>query len=141
MARINPSRFALAHLCFVTQALEHAPSLGPLAPPLVAFPLPNADGTIHGMRVNLITKPLGPCSANARMVPLSLTIRPACGLPGDYSVPTDSDALLRLLRRSTDLSSTVLKRFEDELHRLPSARLLGVDLSDNALTDIGYFID
>ena len=93
------------------------------------------------MRVNLITKPLGPYSAQTRHVPLSLTIRPACGLPGDYQFPTDSESLMRLLRRSTDLSSTVLKRFEGELHKLTHARLLGVDLSDNALTDLGYFID
>ena len=94
-----------------------------------------------GMRVNLSTKLLDPSRPNARHVPLSLTIRPSCGLPGDYSCPTDSDALLRLLRRSTDLSASVLQRFEVDLHKLPQARLLGVDLADSALEDIGYFID
>lgn len=93
------------------------------------------------MRVNLITK----CSMQLRSahgtVPLSLTIRPACGLPGDYEFSTDSTELLRMLHRQTDLPASVLKRFEDSLFDSPSAKLLGVELSENVLTEIGYFVD
>jgi hypothetical protein len=35
----------------------------------------------------------------------------------------------------------VLQRFETELHKSSSARLLGVELSDRVLTQIGYYID
>ena len=70
-----------------------------------------------------------------------MTIRPACGLPGDYEYPTDSAALLKLLRQQTDLPATVLQRFEEGLRTPFGARLLGVDLSDAVLTNIGYFID
>jgi hypothetical protein len=93
------------------------------------------------MRVNLTTRPSDLSASNAGTIPLSLTIRPACGLPGDYECPTDSAALLRLLRRQTDLPDYVLQRFEENLRTALGARLLGVELSDTVLTDIGYFID
>ncbi len=93
------------------------------------------------MRVNLITQPLGASKPGAGSIPLSLTIKPACGLPGDYEFPTDSHTLLSLLRQQTDLPSTVIKRFEGDLSNSLRARLLGVELSENVLTRIGYFID
>jgi hypothetical protein len=93
------------------------------------------------MRVNLITQPSNRVDPGAGTIPLSLTIRPACGLPGDFEYPTDSAALLQLLRKQTDLPASVLQRFEEELRTRLGARLLGVDLSDSVLTDIGYFID
>ncbi|MGO9937011.1 MAG: hypothetical protein ACLPH3_05010 [Terracidiphilus sp.] len=93
------------------------------------------------MRVNLLTQPSDRFESGAGTIPLSLTIRPACGLPGDYEFPTDSAALLQLLRKQTDLPAYVLQRFEAELCARHAARLLGVNLSDSVLTDIGYFID
>jgi len=93
------------------------------------------------MRVNLITHPSGRPESGGETIPLSLTIRPACGLPGDYEFPIDSRSLLRLLRQQTDLSADVLQRFEKNLYATPGARLLGVELSERVLTDIGYFID
>jgi hypothetical protein len=93
------------------------------------------------MRVNLITQCSGFSDSGAGSIPLSLTIRPACGLPGDYEYPTDSAALLRLLRQQTDLSADALQRFEKSLRDPHGAKLLGVELSDTVLTKIGYFID
>jgi hypothetical protein len=48
---------------------------------------------------------------------------------------------LRLLRRQTDLPAYVLQNFEKDLETPFGAKLLGVDLNDTVLTDIGYFID
>jgi hypothetical protein len=93
------------------------------------------------MRVNLITQMSDRSESGAGTIPLSLTIRPACGLPGDYEFPTDSASLLQLLRQQTDLPSSVLERFERTMRTPLGARLLGVDLSDTVLTNIGYFID
>ena len=93
------------------------------------------------MRVNLITRPSGHSESGTGTIPLSLTIRPACGLPGDYECPTDSAALLLMLRKQTDLPAYVLQSFEQNLRAPLGARLLGVDLSDSVLTKIGYFID
>ncbi len=102
---------------------------------------PIGDVKISVMRVNLITQPAGPVRAGAMSIPVSLTIRPACGLPGDYVYPTDSAALLRMLNLKTDLPSSVIKRFQGDIYTQPQARLLGVELSDRVLTDIGYFVD
>lgn len=66
-------------------------------------------------------------------IPISLTIKPSCGLPGDYLYLTDSTALLRLLRTATDLPATVLKKFEASLYMSPFSKLLGVDLRDKDL--------
>jgi hypothetical protein len=93
------------------------------------------------MRVNLTTLPSAASHPGARTIPLSLTIRPACGLPGDYQYTTDSSALLQMLRRDTDLPASVLQRFERNLYGSGSATLLAVDLSERTLTNIGYFID
>jgi hypothetical protein len=93
------------------------------------------------MRVNLITRPSDGSEPNPGTIPLSLTIRPACGLPGDYDCQIDSKALLRLLRLQTDLPAYTLERFEEGLRSRVGAKLLGVELSDRVLTDMGYFID
>jgi hypothetical protein len=93
------------------------------------------------MRVNLTTRPSDHSESGTGTIPLSLTIRPACGLPGDYEYPTDSAELLLMLRKQTDLSSYVLQRFEENLLGPRGARLLGVELSDSVLTKIGYFIE
>ena len=80
-------------------------------------------------------------AASAGPVPISLLVRPSCGLPGDYSYSTDSHALLRMLKQQTELPSSVLDRFMTELRHGPSARLWGVELDENVLKRIGYFVD
>jgi hypothetical protein len=93
------------------------------------------------MRVNLITRPSDRSTSRAGTIPLLLTIRPACGLPGDYECPTDTAALLRMLRQHTDLPAPVLQHFEEDMSSPLGARLLGVELSEGILTNLGYFID
>ena len=90
--------------------------------------------------MNLITKVSGPVRSGLAPLPISLTIRPACGLPGDYVVPINSETLMQILDK-TDLPSSVLSRFKGELYNSSQARLLGVSLSEAMLTEIGYFID
>lgn len=74
-------------------------------------------------------------------IPLSLTIKPACGLPGDFEYLTDSSALLEMLKQQTDLPAAVIQRFSAKLYAYENARLLGVELSEGLLTHLGYFID
>jgi hypothetical protein len=93
------------------------------------------------MRMNLITQAVYPYEPGRGTFQVSLTIRPACGLPGEYQYPTDSASLLRLLHKQTDLPESVLERFEGNLTLCRSAKLLGVELSDQVLTKIGYFVD
>lgn len=92
------------------------------------------------MRVNISTRPSRP-AVGPGTIPLTITIRPSCGIPGDYECSTDSAALLRMLRQQTDLPGYVLEGFERKLRLPVGARLTGVDLSDRVLTDMGYFID
>jgi hypothetical protein len=70
-----------------------------------------------------------------------LSIRPACGLPGDYERPMDGEALMQLLRQRTDLPGYILEGFEKKLRSLSDASLRGIELSESVLTDIGYFIE
>jgi hypothetical protein len=93
------------------------------------------------MRVNLSTQPFCPTKPGKGKIQLSLTIRPACGVLGEYQFPIDSEALMQLLRQQTNLPAPALERFEDKLCAPVGARLLGVELSESVLTDIGYFID
>src|SRR4051794_7638396 len=93
------------------------------------------------MRVNIVTQSSGRWEPGAGTIPVSLTIRPACGLQGDYQYETDSAALLKLLRRETDLPATALERFEEDLYAFFVARLRAVELSERVLTEIGYFTD
>jgi hypothetical protein len=93
------------------------------------------------MRVNLITHASAASFAGKGAIPLSLTIKPACGLPGDYEFATNSSALLQMLHERTDLPEAVIQRFSSSLYGTQSARLLGVELSERVLTDIGYFVD
>jgi hypothetical protein len=92
------------------------------------------------MRVNLIAH-VSPSAPEAGPIPVSLIIKPACGLPGTYEYKTDSNALLTMLHRRTDLNGSVLSEFKRNLQTSSQVRLLGVDLKDQALEEIGYFID
>ncbi len=102
---------------------------------------PNADDKITGMRVNLIAQSSLPFGSGAATMPLSLLIRPACGLPGDYVYPTDSASLLKLLKAETNLPSSVIQKFKLNLQTFLNARILAVELSERVLTEIGYFVD
>lgn len=93
------------------------------------------------MRVNLISQTSTKFAPGATTIPLTLTIRPSCGVPGDYQYATDSSALLRMLRRETDLPASVIGKFESKLYDESESRLLGVELNDRTLTEIGYFVD
>jgi hypothetical protein len=62
-------------------------------------------------------------------------------MPGDFQCPTDSEALMSLLRKKTKLPASALERFETKLTTPTAARLLGVELSERVLTEIGYFVD
>jgi hypothetical protein len=93
------------------------------------------------MRVNLLTQSSGAYKSGSLTIPLTLTIKPSYGVPGDYLYTTDSASLIRLLKKSTDLPTAVLKRFEGSLYTSSSSKLLGVDLKDSTLEKIGYFVD
>jgi hypothetical protein len=91
--------------------------------------------------MNLITHTLSSYPSAAGSFPVNLTLRPACGVPGEYSFSTDTTSLFRMLHRQTDLPESVLEKFETTLAVTSNAKLLAVELSDQTLTQIGYFVD
>ena len=93
------------------------------------------------MRMNLIARHFDDSEESAAIVALALTVRPACGLPGDYQLKTTTASLMKMLRKGTELSLDTLAGFEGEILSCPSARLMGVEMSEAVLTEIGYFID
>ncbi len=118
-------------------------------PRIVACSLPSVvwvctqtrDNNRHIMRVNLFANVATSQSPESGPSPVLLTIKPACGLPGTYEYKTDSAALLNMLHRRTDLNGSVLSQFRKNLMSSNTVRLLGVDIKDQALEEIGYFID
>jgi hypothetical protein len=92
--------------------------------------------------MNLITDPWGVSRETKEPIPISLTISPSYpSFGGHYRLQIDGMALMQLLRNETNLPVRALNRFEGKLGTLIGAQLLGVELSDNVLTDIGYFVD
>jgi hypothetical protein len=92
------------------------------------------------MRMNLRARAVRSRDSDLSKSRITLTIRPACSLPGDYSYTTNSDSLLRMLRK-TDLPSTVLDNFRNRIYGPKGASLLAVEISETTLTEIGYFVD
>lgn len=92
------------------------------------------------MRMNLSAHAFPARNSDLTDERISLTIRPAASLSGDYSFVMDVNSLRRLLLR-TDLPSTVLEKFEMGIYNPKGARLAAVDLTEKTLTQIGYFID
>ncbi len=99
------------------------------------------DNIRHIMRVNLFANVSRTQAFESGPTAVMLTIKPACGLPGTFEYKTDSIALLNMLHRRTDLNGSVLDQFKKNLQNSNQVRLLGVDLKDQALEEIGYFID
>ena len=92
------------------------------------------------MRVNLISQSSARPASAPGPIPVSLMIRPSCGLPGDYEYSTDSASLMFMLRRKTDLRADILKQFETACHGF-QGQALCVNLDDRVFTEIGYFVD
>ncbi len=93
------------------------------------------------MRMDLTAQTTDRHLSHFSAIPVSLLIKPACGLPGDYSYATDSQTLLTMLKQQTDLPTPVLDRFMSDLRCAPSARLRAVELDERVLRKIGYFVD
>ena len=91
--------------------------------------------------MNLVARHSSNSEEGATIVALALTLRPACGLPGDYILKTTSASLMKILRKGTELSLDTLAGFEGQILSCSYARLMGVEMSEAVLTEIGYFID
>jgi len=91
------------------------------------------------MRVNLIARSNGIGHLGFGSLTVSLKFRPSSGVAGDYEYATDSASLLTMLRRQTDLPNSVIERFHENMQTAFHSHLLGVELNERVLADIGYF--
>ena len=92
------------------------------------------------MRVSLHAKSSVPARSQVS-VPLLVTIRPSNLPGGEFEYSTESAILLRLLRKGTDLAEYTLDRFRTELAVCNEGRLSSVNMTDEMLQELGYFID
>ena len=93
------------------------------------------------MRVHLIATVALDHPIEGGIFPILLKIKPAFGLAGEYQFKTDNKALMSVLYKRTDLNGAVLEKFSDSLRRSQKVRLPNVDLPDQALEEMGFFID
>jgi hypothetical protein len=93
------------------------------------------------MRMNLITSRVNSTNRPPEAVRYSLTVKSAYGFPGEFQMQTTRAQLLKLLKNKTQLGATKIERFDRSLGTAAGARLLDVELSEDLLTEIGYFIE
>lgn len=93
------------------------------------------------MRVNLIANVSLDHPLEFGAFPILLKIKPAFGLPGECEYKTDTNALMDVLYKRTDLNGSVLERFSHNLRHSQKVRLPNVELQDRALEEMGFFID
>lgn len=79
-------------------------------------------------------------SRDFRKLPLFVTIETARGLPANFQHSTTAQALVDLLDKRTDLNSAAIERFCDELRFTSQARLRDVEMSEDLLEKIGFFV-
>jgi hypothetical protein len=79
-------------------------------------------------------------SQDLRSLPLFVTIETARGLAAHYQHSTTAQELLDMLDKRTDLNAAVLERFREELRFSQQAKLCDVEMSEELLEKIGFFI-
>lgn len=99
------------------------------------------SGDIFPMRVTVAASASTPNANRSFGVPVTVKVRPSCGVPGEHSFTINSHELKSILRRDTELSGVVIDCFMDQLSRCPVAKLPAITLADRTLREVGYFID
>jgi hypothetical protein len=92
------------------------------------------------MRVHLSARAL-PGLEPANPHPVLLTIRSAHWISSHAEHRTTAPELLGLLRRRTEVNALILERFHHELRERQNARLFNIDLKDDVLEQLGFFLD
>lgn len=92
------------------------------------------------MRMNIKARIPAQLSNDFRSLPLFLTVETARGLPAHYQHSIAAQELFELLDKRTDLNAAVLDRFREELRFARQAKLSDVELSEDLLEKIGFFV-
>jgi hypothetical protein len=92
------------------------------------------------MRVNIRARTPQQHAHDFHSLPLAVTIENSRGLKANYQHATTAAELLHLLDKRTDLNAAVLDRFREELKFTRAAKLSDVEMSDEVLEQIGFFV-
>jgi hypothetical protein len=92
------------------------------------------------MRVNIRARLPQQNGSDFRTLPVAVTIETARGLKANYQHATTAAELLLLLDKRTDLNAAVLDRFREELKFTHAAKLSNIEMSEEVLDDIGFFV-
>ncbi len=92
------------------------------------------------MRMNIQARLPKRLSHDFRGLPLFVTIETARGIRANYQHSTTAQELLDLLDKRTDLNAAVLDRFREELRFAQIAKLSDVEMSEDLLETMGFFV-
>jgi hypothetical protein len=98
------------------------------------------DNIVSIMRVNIRARSPHPQASDFRTLPLAVTIENSRGIKANYQHATTAAELLHLLDKRTDLNAAVLDRFREELKFTHTAKLSDIEMSDEVLEAIGFFV-
>ncbi len=121
-------------------ALGHAPTRYSFALKVVFSTSNSRDNIVSNMRVNIRARLPHQQASDFRTLPLAVTIENSRGVKANYQHATTAAELLHLLDKRTDLNAAVLDRFREELKFTHAAKLSDIEMSDEVLEAIGFFI-
>jgi hypothetical protein len=120
--------------------LVHTPSRYSFALKVVFSTSDSHDNIVSNMRVNIRARMPHQQASDFRTLPVAVTIENSRGLKANYQHATTAAELLHLLDKRTDLNAAVLDRFREELKFTKAAKLSDIEMSDEVLEAIGFFI-
>ena len=92
------------------------------------------------MRVNIKARLPHQQASDFRTLPVAVTIENSRGLRANYQHATTAAELLYMLDKRTDLNAAVIDRFREELKFTHAAKLSDIELSEEVLEQIGFFV-
>jgi hypothetical protein len=93
------------------------------------------------MRVHLSARAISESSDPNDSRTVLLTIRSAHWAPSRAEHHTTAPELVSILRRHTEIRAIEIERFRDKLNNRQDARLFHINLHDDALQRLGFFLD
>jgi hypothetical protein len=98
------------------------------------------DNIVTIMRVNIRARLPHQQASDFRTLPVAVTIENSRGIKANYQHATTAAELLHLLDKRTDLNAAVLDRFREELKFTHAAKLSDIEMSEEVLEQIGFFV-
>jgi hypothetical protein len=125
----------------IPKVVQHDnPSRYPLALKVVFSTAQSRDNIVTNMRVNIRARLPHQQASDFRTLPVAVTIENSRGIKANYQHATTAAELLYLLDKRTDLNAAVLDRFREELKFTHAAKLSDIEMSDEVLEQIGFFV-